>query len=400
MWLIEVSQELPEAQLDGLDHRSRAYFLFVASTGSLPAFKGQSAKTPKAKSHDTAILAASAVMAATTPRLDASQTNPQFTKDTEPSSPTLQQHAKRQRHVDVEPPPKINLQGKEPALPKDSIVNLVTSKYDEIEREERILKEVMVHFARQVDNFVQSYNGPHQQTQREFAYDLGSRIVNYLKTQVFAETDGKVYAPVRVRSRPTITNTERQELANEPAKAQVSWAAVARAGPTNPNSPSGGGAPTRSAMKTPGVGTTTSPGAVDAPRILAQIPTQLRLSRAEPFVLRNLICKALGLKLADIPAITPTKTGWALRPATKILQDRIMEPEAKSKVKDILKADNLELPVKWYNYAVPNTPHTIHTIHSVMQSELVKIKDFVYEEAESQPGLIKGDSEEDSDQLT
>ncbi|RYP01717.1 hypothetical protein DL764_006110 [Monosporascus ibericus] len=67
------------------------------------------AKTLKAKSHDTAILAASAVMVATTPRLDASQINPQFTKNTKPSSPTLQQHAKQQRHVDVELPLKINL---------------------------------------------------------------------------------------------------------------------------------------------------------------------------------------------------------------------------------------------------------------------------------------------------
>ena len=100
----------------------------------------------------------------------------------------------------------------------------------------------------------------------------------------------------------------------------------------------------------------------DDRRLLVTVERGALLSRPEPFALRQELCKATGLSLADIPQITPTRTGWAINPADLTTRDLLTSQKNTETITRILQGTAVKQPETWYNYAVPGVPTTIHQL--------------------------------------
>src|SRR5690606_26595641 len=88
----------------------------------------------------------------------------------------------------------------------------------------------------------------------------------------------------------------------------------------------------------------------------------------------------LGLSLVDIPDIHHTKTGLAIRPRSKEIRQKILAKE--QELGRHLRAEKIELPTTWYNYAVPHCPTRLENI----LGEAVNPSTVIEEEVLSQTG--------------
>jgi hypothetical protein len=127
------------------------------------------------------------------------------------------------------------------------------------------------------------------------------------------------------------------------------------------------------------------PGETEDLRILARIPeTEQQWARSlRNFALRDAVCKATGLALTEIPAIHHTATGFAIRPSNKLARSKLQEKE--EELKQCLRATAIELPVKWYNYVIPNCPTELPNIFNELASTEPLVRDEIISQTGHEP---------------
>ena len=118
-----------------------------------------------------------------------------FTRPQEPQSPTnLNRTSKRQqRALNVDPPPRLDLGSS--ARTSNTAMTAIGGRLDAIEREAKIQRTIMYDFASTVDKFVSSYKQPEQ---RSFVHNICNKIVSYLTTSLYADTNS--FVPICVQS--------------------------------------------------------------------------------------------------------------------------------------------------------------------------------------------------------
>jgi hypothetical protein len=121
-----------------------------------------------------------------------------------------------------------------------------------------------------------------------------------------------------------------------------------------------------------------------ARRLLVTITAEARLARAQPFALRKTLSNRIeGLTLDMIPRITATRTGWAIHPLDDRTKQRFLKQDAQEVIKRVMSATAIDIPQKWYSYALPYVPSAITSVSPDLESVIIT-KDLVTEEAQSQ----------------
>ena len=90
---------------------------------------------------------------------------------------------------------------------------------------------------------------------------------------------------------------------------------------------------------------------------------QALLNRPDAFALRRELCARIeGLTTAQIPAITPIPTGWAIRASDLTVRDLLATQENSEIIKQVLHGKAVIQPQTWINYAVPGVPTTLRDL--------------------------------------
>ena len=97
---------------------------------------------------------------------------------------------------------------------------------------------------------------------------------------------------------------------------------------------------------------------------------------------RRLVEKLNGLTLANIPKITPTKSGWALSPSDLATRDLLLAESNQAVILEALGGCKVSAPETWYDYVVPLIPTAFHGIGG----EVLVTQDLVLEEVFNQTG--------------
>jgi hypothetical protein len=163
---------------------------------------------------------------------------------------------------------------------------------------------VIRDFANIVDHFVLEQSKPEE---RSFAQDLYERIIGFLTTSL--HTASASLAPTAPASYADMAKTLRN-----------SGADLRSAKAPRPPPPAGKGPTLISTY-------TEKEKKRDDRRLLVTVEKRALLSRPEPFALRQELCKATGLSLANIPQIAPTRTRWAITPADLTTRDLLTSQE-------------------------------------------------------------------------
>jgi hypothetical protein len=301
-------------------------------------------------------------MVTSTPQRSDSSTQPaDFTRPQEPQSPSnFNRTSKRQqRALNVNPPLRLDLGSG--AHTSKTASTAISCQLDAIERKAKIHRTVMVDFASTVDKFVSSYK---QSEQRSFAHDMCDRIISFLTTSLYVDSND--FVPIRIQSQTS-------RGSSTPASKSVSFAGMARTLKDSgadfhtakaPSASSSGRAPTSSSG---GVSLTLSEkGSTlkrEDRRLLVPVEPSALLQRPEPFALRQELCARIpGLTLALIPTITPTRTGWAINPSDLTTRDLLTTQENTKTILQVLHGTAVKQPEVWYNYAVPGVPATMHQL--------------------------------------
>ncbi|KAL6362151.1 hypothetical protein LRP88_04227 [Fusarium phalaenopsidis] len=101
------------------------------------------------------------------------------------------------------------------------------------------------------------------------------------------------------------------------------------------------------------------------------------------FALREATCRALGLSLAEIPDIHNTATGFSIRPINTAIRDKIIASQ--EQLQHCLRASKVELPVKWFNYAIPSCPNKLPNILGDLVDTEATIEDEVIAQTGQRP---------------
>jgi hypothetical protein len=236
--------------------------------------------------------------------------NARYTRPQDPFSPTNLPHriTKRQQRPNANPPPRLNPGGDTPIQTTAS--KAISGQLEAIEREARIQHTIMNDFASMVDRFVSTY----KHDERKFAQDMCNDIVKFLTNSLFARSNN--FVPIRIQSQPssstksvtfaglakTLRNSGADFYAKQPQSTTLSGShptTISGGVSLPPTSPSSTNSSVRSAM-----------AKKEDRRLLITIEPTALLNRPEPFVLRQeLATKILGISLASVPLVTPTKTG-------------------------------------------------------------------------------------------
>ena len=302
-------------------------------------------------------------MASTPSHPSTTQENADFTRQPEPESPTNLNPRTSKRHrrdLNVNPPPRLELGG---GAHNNMAAATIRNQLDAIERDAKLQRTIMYDFANNVDKFVSSYERPEL---RNAAYKLSERVVGFLTTYLYAETNGATYAPIRIKSHPS-----REASSSGPSKS-VSFAEVAGMANSlrNPgvnlrinrdsNSFKSGSTPTSS---TGGVTLISGDSKPEDKRLLIAVKTEVLLNRPEPFAIRQELCAKIdGLTLKMIPTISPTRTGWSITPMDLSVRNLLTTQENIETLRRVTQATSITRPQEWFNYAVPGVPATMHRL--------------------------------------
>lgn len=101
------------------------------------------------------------------------------------------------------------------------------------------------------------------------------------------------------------------------------------------------------------------------------------------FALREATTTALGLSLAQIPDIHSTATGFSIRPINIEVRDKLLASQKELQL--CLRATKVELPVKWFNYAIPRCPTRLPNILGNAISTEAAIEDEVIAQTGQRP---------------
>jgi hypothetical protein len=116
-------------------------------------------------------------------------------------------------------------------------------------------------------------------------------------------------------------------------------------------------------------------------RVLIALPSALLRAREEAYPLRRrLVEKISGLTMAKLPAITPTRTGWALSPSDLATRDLLLAQQAA--VLEASGGHGISVPEVWYDYVAPLIPAAFHGV----LGEVLVTPELVMEEAFNQTG--------------
>lgn len=291
---------------------------------------------------------ADATMASATPTRASSPETAAFTRPLEletPSNNNMRNTKRRQRDLDFQPPPCLNLGEGAPANNRAS--KAVNSQLEAIARRANTQRTVITDFAATVDKFVASYET--QPEQWTFAQDLCTKVIQHLSNTLSIGNRGTASAPIQIQEEeapPATYAAHAKTLKNSGAdfhKQPVARATNGRAVP----GPSGGRA---SLLR-------------EDRRILITVKPQTLLNRPQAFAIRHAISRAIaGATLEQIPTITPTATGWAITPKDLLTRDLLMTQGNKEIILQITDGKSIQLPVRWYTYAVPGVPTSLLSI--------------------------------------
>ena len=275
-------------------------------------------------------------------------------EQTEPVEwPALQQTGRPQRTPQINRPTGLELSTHAQAQDHGCATAALDTIWSEVQRKQDAKRAVLSMVARSLDSIVASCRNDLKTTARE----ITELFSTFLTTAVWKD------------------QTPNQPEANpEGRDAPQSRAAATGARPTH-----GRTEPHTSQRR---------PMAEDI-RILVRVPEdhQEWAKNLTNFALREATCKTLGLLLTDIPDIHHTPTGFAIRPRTKYIQQKILAKE--QELGRCLRATKIELPTKWYNYVIPNCPATLSNIYGEQIDISAVINDEVVAQAGAQPVSIR-----------
>jgi len=100
-----------------------------------------------------------------------------------------------------------------------------------------------------------------------------------------------------------------------------------------------------------------------------------RVASAQPLAIRTALYWEIGLQVADLPAITPIWTGWALHPNCKKIQEVLLAHN--ETLTRVMKAEAITTPETWYSCVVNDASKTIY---SLVKGERTDTKDLIDEE--------------------
>lgn len=120
-------------------------------------------------------------------------------------------------------------------------------------------------------------------------------------------------------------------------------------------------------------------------RILARVPEEHHgwARSLGKFALCDAVSKATGLSQTDILNVHQIPTGFAIKPANKAVRDVLLAKEAE--VQNCLRASKIEIPVKWYTYAISNCPIKLPNILGDLIDTEAIIEDEIVTQSGSRP---------------
>ncbi|KAI0915076.1 hypothetical protein F4823DRAFT_9234 [Ustulina deusta] len=292
--------------------------------------------------------------------------NPQYTRQTEPPTPTATNlQRKKVRINSILAPPKMptekNAAGDEPSLQ-----GLVTNHFAGIERNARIQKEVFTGLATTLDGFIRSFDKANQSSQRKFAQELADEVGQYLSTVVFARTDSAMSAYQRPQSTHPASSeaptggAQLAEITNKPTSAPSetpTYAAAARK-PATQNASNPRTKPNRTASSFTSSKARSTPTNTEDPRILVRVLEGRLLHRLTPFAARVALIKELKLQAAELLDVQQTKTGWSIKTAGPEVRNKLISADSQAIISRALEAKKIELPETWVTYIISDVPTT------------------------------------------
>jgi hypothetical protein len=216
---------------------------------------------------------------------------------------------------------------------------------------------VLEAFAKALDSQTALFTDPEQ---RAYAQELAPHFIGVIQREI--------------GSRPTISLDTPPA---SPTTEKPTWAAVAAKKPSRQAPPKP--APAKQANLKPAnpAGFSSQP----ENRVLVRLAPESPTRNAALFAVRTTVQEALGLKTGDIISAQAIPTGVALRPRNQEIRDRIVTEQAK--VCTALQATKVELPQKWYSYAVQGCPKRISTL----AGEWVDTQPLIHKEVLAQTGI-------------
>ncbi|KAI3528200.1 hypothetical protein CABS02_15181 [Colletotrichum abscissum] len=244
------------------------------------------------------------------------------------------------------------------SAPTGSATESVLTALAEEARQHEARKDVFLTIAQSVDSVVASFDG----SRKQIAKEASGYVIQALKRLINHET-----TPAAARS----------------------WAAVAApmAGNTTAATRSGQSS-ARPKAPLPAQDRPQAQPEEDL-RIFARVPEEgLAVARkTAPFAVRQIVCKAFGLGLADLPHVYHISTGYSLKPLNKQTQERLLA--SKEKLAECLGAHQVETPIRWHTYVVPRCPTKLHSIGGGVLDPAALVEDEVFAQTGQKPVLAR-----------
>jgi len=212
--------------------------------------------------------------------------------------------------MNTNPPPRLDLGGRTNTVNTASLA--IGDRLDAIDRERNIQRTVMDDFALTLDKLVGSYK---HQEHRAYAQDIVQQVIKYVTTSVFAANAPSGTPPSSLPKsvsfgRPTYAGVA-GSLKNSGADFHSTKTPLTSSSGRGSTSSANGGASLASSSK----GSASATKSREDRRLLVPVEPTALLNRPEAFALRQELCRQIPeLTLAKIPAVTPTRTGWAINP--------------------------------------------------------------------------------------
>ena len=119
--------------------------------------------------------------------------------------------------------------------------------------------------------------------------------------------------------------------------------------------------------------------------MIVTLPTQKLLQRDQPYGLRKALAgKIQGITMANVPDITPTRTGWAIVPADLATRD-ILAEGSKEKTLSTLGAVAAGISEEWFTYFVPRVPVVVYGLEGPVTVDQNMVREEVLAKAGVSP---------------
>ncbi|KAI3527870.1 hypothetical protein CABS03_15174 [Colletotrichum abscissum] len=200
------------------------------------------------------------------------------------------------------------------SAPTGSATESVLTALAEEARQYEARKDVFLTIAQSVDSVVASFDGSRKQIAKEasgYVIQALKRLINHETTPAAARSWAAVAAPMAGNTTAATWSGQSSARPKAPLPAQDQPQAQPE----------------------------------EDLRIFARVPEEgLAVARKiAPFAVRQTVCKAFGLGLADLPHVYHISTGYSLKPLNKQIQERLLT--SKAKLAECLGAHQVETPI-------------------------------------------------------